>query len=431
MQTVSRSPAFIKKRNFLMMVPLLILPFIVILFYILGGGKMKFSAFRGEKQTGLNLQLPDAHFFKKKEPDKLGLYEASRKDSDIRRMALRNDPYRADSLKEAPLGVEKSGAIKNIFEKAAAKFPGEDMGTKKPLLGNERTSDAKEKELIEKLNQLKEQLNRPAEVETEYQTKVKGQSENQELMMAEQLRKMKGENEPDPEMSQLNKMLDKVMVIQHPGLVQDSISKNTAEQKPLAYEVSLTKDPGELQVFGAPAGGDSADFMMKNRFYEPVGDQQMERQPDNAIKAVIPENQTLVSGSTVKLQLENDIQINDHLVAKGQFIYGTCSLNNERLKIQFSSIRSGNSILPVSLKAYDLDGLAGIFIPGSMNRDVAKESGDQAINSFGLATFDPSIGAQAANAGIQTAKTLLSRKVKLVKVTVKAGYQVLLKDDRK
>ncbi len=47
-----------------------------------------------------------------------------------------------------------------------------------------------------------------------------------------------------------------------------------------------------------------------------------------------------------------------------------------------------------------------------------------------LATLDPSIGAQAAGAGIQAAKTLLSRKVKLVKVTVKAGYKVLLKDSK-
>jgi hypothetical protein len=43
--------------------------------------------------------------------------------------------------------------------------------------------------------------------------------------------------------------------------------------------------------------------------------------------------------------------------------------------------------------------------------------------------MDPSLGAQAASAGIQAAKTLISKKVKLVKVTVKAGYQVLLRDN--
>jgi len=35
---------------------------------------------------------------------------------------------------------------------------------------------------------------------------------------------------------------------------------------------------------------------------------------------------------------------------------------------------------------------------------------------------------QAASAGVQAVKTILSKKIKLVKVTVKAGYKILLKD---
>jgi hypothetical protein len=32
-------------------------------------------------------------------------------------------------------------------------------------------------------------------------------------------------------------------------------------------------------------------------------------------------------------------------------------------------------------------------------------------------------------AGIEAAKSLMSKKIKLIKVSVKAGYQVFLKDD--
>ncbi|MEI9808557.1 MAG: hypothetical protein WDO16_12190 [Bacteroidota bacterium] len=60
-----------------------------------------------------------------------------------------------------------------------------------------------------------------------------------------------------------------------------------------------------------------------------------------------------------------------------------------------------------------------------------KQSADQTIQSLELASLDPSLKVQAANAGIQTAKSLLTKRTKLVKVTVKAGYQVLLKDDNK
>lgn len=70
------------------------------------------------------------------------------------------------------------------------------------------------------------------------------------------------------------------------------------------------------------------------------------------------------------------------------------------------------------------------IFPGAITRDVAKQSADRAAQQIDIATLNPSIGAQAANAGIEAAKTLFSRKVKLVKVTVKAGYQVLLRDEK-
>jgi len=49
-----------------------------------------------------------------------------------------------------------------------------------------------------------------------------------------------------------------------------------------------------------------------------------------------------------------------------------------------------------------------------------------AIQSYDPMSYDPSLGAQAATAGIAMAKGLFSKKVKLIKVTVKAGYSVLL-----
>jgi len=73
--------------------------------------------------------------------------------------------------------------------------------------------------------------------------------------------------------------------------------------------------------------------------------------------------------------------------------------------------------------------VSGLYIPGSINRDVAKQSADQSLSGVDLVSMDPSIRAQATAAGITAAKTLLSKKVKLVKVTVKAGYKVLLKDN--
>jgi hypothetical protein len=45
-----------------------------------------------------------------------------------------------------------------------------------------------------------------------------------------------------------------------------------------------------------------------------------------------------------------------------------------------------------------------------------------------MSSLDNSLELQAASAGIEAAKGLLSKKAKLAKVTLKAGYHILLKD---
>lgn len=74
-----------------------------------------------------------------------------------------------------------------------------------------------------------------------------------------------------------------------------------------------------------------------------------------------------------------------------------------------------------------MDGLPGIFVPGSINRDAAKGAVDNNLQLVEMTSMNPSLKAQAAATGISAAKNLLSRKVKQVKVTVKSGYKVLLK----
>jgi conjugative transposon TraM protein len=166
-----------------------------------------------------------------------------------------------------------------------------------------------------------------------------------------------------------------------------------------------------------------------NAFYGLSNDEnKTQNEKQNSIEAVIPESQILVSGATVKLRLLNDIFVNGIKIPKDEFIFGTASLNNERLKIAINSLRYQNNILPVSLEVYDMDGMPGIYIPGSINRDVSKQSADDAISTIGLSAADQSVGTQAAIAGIEAAKTLATRKIKLIRVTVRSGYRVLLKD---
>ncbi|HLZ88128.1 MAG TPA: conjugative transposon protein TraM [Puia sp.] len=196
---------------------------------------------------------------------------------------------------------------------------------------------------------------------------------------------------PDPQIDRLNAMLDKVIRIQHP------------QEQPPATPTPPAHPADEV----LPADTNA-----------------------NSIAAIIPEDQTLTTGVTIALRITDSIRISGRTLSAGELVYGTVTLNNDRLLVHIGSLREGRNLYTTDWQVYDLDGLPGIHIPGMIGRDVAKQSADQGVNALNVMTLDPSLGAQAAGAGIQAAKTFLGRNVRQVRVTVRAGYQVLLRNPR-
>jgi conjugative transposon TraM protein len=147
----------------------------------------------------------------------------------------------------------------------------------------------------------------------------------------------------------------------------------------------------------------------------------------NSVPAVIHSDQVVEAGSTVKLRLLQDVQLEGHLIPRNSFLYGTCSLAGNRLTIAATSVQFQGNLLPVSLKAFDIDGNEGLNIPGSIDRDALKQGAAQGVSSADMLTLSPSLGAQAAGIAIQTGKALTGRKIKTVKIHLKANYQLLLK----
>ncbi|HMH35205.1 MAG TPA: conjugative transposon protein TraM [Puia sp.] len=405
MKQIRHSPKFLRKRKFMLMLPLLILPFAIILFLVLGGGRESSLNSGAQKVQGLNVKLPDAHFKKGGDKSKLSLYEEASKDSAILKEKIKNDPYYSTE-RQLPELTDSSMLPMSKMDENETRIM-DKLAKLKAVIHGHNDSDPPQSEL--------QRVPTQKQIAEEPETLISGAA---------------GSKNRNPDLDQLNAMLDKVMAIQHPEILADSLSRVALQPKPLVFPVNLDKPHSDAETFGSLRQNIQDSSFAANHFYDLASDFTIEKDLDNTFEAVIAETQTLVSGSTIRIRLLGDIRINGHFIAKDQFIYGITSLANERLKIQFSSIRAGNSILPVSLEAFDLDGLAGIYIPGSMNREVAKQSGEQAIGSIGLASLNPSIGAQAAGAGIEAAKSLLSRKIKLVKVTVKAGYMVLLKEKK-
>ncbi|RYZ18716.1 MAG: conjugative transposon protein TraM, partial [Chitinophagaceae bacterium] len=78
----------------------------------------------------------------------------------------------------------------------------------------------------------------------------------------------------------------------------------------------------------------------------------------------------------------------------------------------------------------DLDGMDGISVPESLAGEVTRLATERAIEGVALPSLDPSIGAKAASAGIEAAKALLNRKTKQIRIILKGGYRILLRDEK-
>lgn len=83
------------------------------------------------------------------------------------------------------------------------------------------------------------------------------------------------------------------------------------------------------------------------------------------------------------------------------------------------------------MQVYDMDGQLGIFVPGSDEINAAKEVAAQLAQSAGTSiSITDNAGSQlAADVGkglIQGASQYVSKKMSVVKVTLKANYGLLL-----
>jgi hypothetical protein len=368
--TDTHSPAFLRRRKSLLFLPLVAFPFLAFVFYSLGGGQgPKKALAAGSSILGFNMELPMAKFNRRDSGlNKLGYYQKADADSLRKREFGQRDPY-----------LPHPNIPRREFPQMAAEPPHGGLLTTGTV-----PTDQKADELLRQIDRIRKSMQQPGEAPVP----VRGPAP---------LRMVRPVDTPasDPQIERINGMLDKILKIQHPGEQGDVHSAAAA----------------------APAGtGVSGELLAADS--------------SNTVPAEVQRDQTLTTGATIALRLMEDAVLNGIRIPKDQLVYGVVNINNDRMQVSIHSIYANKDIYTISIQVYDMDGLPGIHIPGMLSRDVAKQSADQVIGGFNPLVYDPGLGAQAANAGIQTAKSLFSRKVRLVRISVRAGYQVLLRNTR-
>ena len=151
----------------------------------------------------------------------------------------------------------------------------------------------------------------------------------------------------------------------------------------------------------------------------------------NTIAAVVANNQSVTDGESVKLRTTEPMWVGSRLIPRNTVIVGSARVQGERLEIEISSIECDGSIYDVELQVYDSDGQEGINIPNSMESDALHEIGANMGSTMGSSiNISTNTGAQiASDVGrglINGVSQYLTKKMRTVKVHLKAGYRVML-----
>ncbi len=154
---------------------------------------------------------------------------------------------------------------------------------------------------------------------------------------------------------------------------------------------------------------------------------------NGTFRAVINQNQTVVSGGRVQLRLLEDMTIQDVLIPRGTLLYGVSNFGAERVSVQITSVQLRNRIYPIRLSVHDMDGLPGIYVPNVIAVQEGRLATAQAIGGVNINTpttgsnLGQAAAASAAQAGVRGVQNLFQRKARLQKAALKGNYYVLLR----
>lgn len=167
---------------------------------------------------------------------------------------------------------------------------------------------------------------------------------------------------------------------------------------------------------------------------------QNEQEP-KLIKAIIDENVKAMDGSRVRLRLLDDVEINEHVVKRGSYLYATMSgFSSQRVKGNINSIMVDDELVKVSLSLYDTDGLEGLYVPSSQFRETSKDvasgavSGNMNMNTSGTGNSFSQWGMQAVQNAYQKTSNAIGKAIKKNKVKLKYGtfvYIINSKENKK
>lgn len=266
---------------------------------------------------------------------------------------------------------------------------------------------------------------------------VMGEYGSSDSHLSEQLEKQLASIEDEEELKEIIREARKNAEIRK-ELEQNNVYRQKIYKRIIGYDQEKKKAENPTK----PKPGSAIDSLVSNQpIYIAENGKRTRRQQasmpssNTLFKACIHGDQTVVTGSTVRMRMLEDAVVCGMKIPANTLFYGVATLGANRLEVVVNNLKVGNTISPVSFVIFDNDAMEGLNLPNNMKAQAAKrmqqglvQNIDMPLASIGTMTSEIT---SAVNATTQIAKQILNMKLSQVKVHLKSNYQMYIQEETK
>lgn len=266
---------------------------------------------------------------------------------------------------------------------------------------------------------------------------VMGEYGSSDSHLSEQLEKQLASIEDEEELKEIIREARKNAEIRK-ELEQNNVYRQKIYKRIIGYDQEKKKAENPTK----PKPGSAMDSLVSNQpIYIAENGKRTRRQQasmpssNTLFKACIHGDQTVVTGSTVRMRMLEDAVVCGMKIPANTLFYGVATLGANRLEVVVNNLKVGNTISPVSFVIFDNDAMEGLNLPNNMKAQAAKrmqqglvQNIDMPLASIGTMTSEIT---SAVNTTTQIAKQILNMKLSQVKVHLKSNYQMYIQEETK
>lgn len=217
---------------------------------------------------------------------------------------------------------------------------------------------------------------------------------------------------------------------------QEEPAGKEGQEKPTEKKVKLTSAKPAFKrivstLYREPSDSGFIAGLNQNRFYETQNDSNHSVQSKNAIMGVVYETKTVINESTLSIRLSEGMKLGHIEIPSGSLLTAICKFQGGRLQLKISSIQYRGNVYPVEINVHDNDGQSGLYVPYSPEQtavsDIVANMGQTSgTNIMMTQSAGQQVAADLSRGVVQGLSGYFQKRVRQLKVTVKAGQQVLL-----